>query len=160
MATPDTAVNRLADRFWEGLLRESPTTATTYGDERYDDRLDDPGPAGRAAAQALRERTLVEIAAIPADGLSVEERITRDMVEVVCELGLEQADARLDLLAAVDQMGGPQTLLPQLVQFQRADKPERPGRLGAWPAWSPASRPTGRSWTPTWACSRKAAPPG
>jgi uncharacterized protein (DUF885 family) len=131
MATPDTAVNRLADRFWEGLLRESPTTATTYGDERYDDRLDDPGPAGRATARALRERTLVEIAAIPADGLAVEERITRDMLQVVCELGLEQADARLDLLAAVDQMGGPQTLLPQLVQFQRADTPERLDRLVA-----------------------------
>lgn len=131
MPTPDNAVNVIADRFWEGLLRESPTTATTYGDERYDDLLDDPGPAGRAAARALRERTLAEIAAIPAEGLAVEERITRDMLELVCELGIEQADARVDLLAAVDQMGGPQTLLPQMVQFQRADTPERLDRLVA-----------------------------
>ena len=131
MSTPDDAVNAIADRFWEGLLRESPTMATTYGDERYDDRLEDPGPAGRAAARALRERTLAEIATIPADGLPVEERITRDMLEVVCELGIEQADARVDLLAAVDQMGGPQTLLPQLVQFQRADTPQRLDRLVA-----------------------------
>jgi len=131
MSTPDNAVNAIADRFWEGLLRESPTMATTYGDERYDDRLEDPGPAGRAAARALRERTLAEIAMIPADGLPVEERITRDMLEVVCELGIEQADARVDLLAAVDQMGGPQTLLPQLVQFQRADTPQRLDRLVA-----------------------------
>src|SRR5450756_825675 len=131
MSTPDNAVNAIADRFWEGLLRESPTMATTYGDERYDDRLEDPGPAGRAAARALRERTLAEIATIPADGLPVEERITRDMLEVVCELGIKQADARVDLLAAVDQMGGPQTLLPQLVQFQRADTPERLDRLVA-----------------------------
>jgi uncharacterized protein (DUF885 family) len=131
MPTPDTAVNAIADRFWEGMLRESPTMATVYGDERYDDLLDDPGPAGRAAARALRERTLAEVAAIPADGLPVEERITRDMLEVVCELGIEQADARLDLLAAVDQMGGPQTLLPQMVQFQRADTPERLDRLVA-----------------------------
>lgn len=131
MPSPDNAVNVIADRFWEGLLRESPTTATTYGDERYDDLLDDPGPAGRAAARALRERTLAEIAAIPADGLPVEERITRDMLELVCELGIEQADARVDLLAAVDQMGGPQTLLPQMVQFQRADTPERLDRLVA-----------------------------
>ncbi len=131
MSTPDNAVNAIADRFWEGLLRESPTTATVYGDERYDDRLEDPGPAGRAAARALRERTLAEIATIPADGLPVEERITRDMLEVVCKLGIEQADARVDLLAAVDQMGGPQTLLPQLVQFQRADTPRRLDRLVA-----------------------------
>ncbi len=129
MSTPDTAVNALADRFWEDLLRESPTTATVYGDERYDDLLDDPGPAGRAAARALRERTLAEIAALPTDGLAVEERITRDMMQVVCELGIEQADSRMDLLAAVDQMSGPQTLLPQMVQFQRADTPERLDRL-------------------------------
>jgi uncharacterized protein (DUF885 family) len=131
MSTSDNTVNAIADRFWEGILRESPTTATVYGDERYDDRLDDPGPAGRAAARALRERTLAELATIPADGLPVEERITRDMLEVVCKLGIEQADARVDLLAAVDQMGGPQTLLPQLVQFQRADTPQRLDRLVA-----------------------------
>ena len=131
MPTPDTAVNAIADRFWEGLLRESPTTATVYGDERYSDLLDDPGPAGRAAARELRERTLAELEAIPAGGLPVEERITRDMIDVVCHLGLEQADARMDLLAAVDQMGGPQALLPQLVQFQPADTPERLDRLVA-----------------------------
>ena len=131
MSTSDNTVNAIADGFWEGLLRESPTTATVYGDERYDDRLEDPGPAGRAAARALRERTLAELATIPADGLPVEERITRDMLEVVCKLGIEQADARVDLLAAVDQMGGPQTLLPQLVQFQRADTPQRLDRLVA-----------------------------
>jgi uncharacterized protein (DUF885 family) len=131
MPTPDTAVNAIADRFWERLLRESPTTATVYGDERYSDLLDDPGPAGRAAARELRERTLAELEAIPAGGLPVEERITRDMIDVVCHLGLEQADARMDLLAAVDQMGGPQALLPQLVQFQPADTPERLDRLVA-----------------------------
>jgi len=131
MSTSDNTVNAIADRFWEGILRESPTMATVYGDERYDDRLEDPGPAGRAAARALRERTLAELAMIPADGLPVEERITRDMLEVVCKLGIEQADARVDLLAAVDQMGGPQTLLPQLVQFQRADTPQRLDRLVA-----------------------------
>ena len=53
------------------------------------------------------------------------------MIDVVCHLGLEQADARMDLLAAVDQMGGPQTLLPQMVQFQRADTPDRLDRLVA-----------------------------
>ena len=37
----------------------------------------------------------------------------------------------MDLLAAVDQMGGPQTLLPQMVQFQPADTPERLDRLVA-----------------------------
>ena len=36
--------NDLADRFWESILELDPTTATMYGDERYADRLEDPGP--------------------------------------------------------------------------------------------------------------------
>ncbi len=123
------AVNALADRFWEAVLEQSPTTATSHGDERYDDRLEDPSPVGRAAARSLRERTLAEAAAIPAGLLPVEERITRDMLMVASRLGITSDDLRLDLLGVVDQIAGPQALLPQLVQVQRADTPERLERL-------------------------------
>ena len=50
-AQPST-VNDLADGFWESILELSPTTATVYGDERYDDQLPDPGPVGRAKARS------------------------------------------------------------------------------------------------------------
>ena len=53
----DSPVNRLADRFWEAVLEDSPTTATMYGDERYDDRLEDPSPEGRAQRRALMVST-------------------------------------------------------------------------------------------------------
>ena len=69
---PASVVNALADRFWESILELSPTTATVYGDERYNDRLPDPGPAGRAAARSLAEKTRVEANGIDPDGLSVE----------------------------------------------------------------------------------------
>ena len=66
-----TPVNDLADRFWEAILELNPTTATFYGDDRYADRLEDPGPEGRARARALMERTAAEATAIddrrPAD---------------------------------------------------------------------------------------------
>ena len=123
------AVNALADRFWEATLEQHPTTATIYGDDRWDDRLDDPSAAGRAAARALREATLAELAAIPTDGLPVEERITHDMLRVVCELGSEADDLRMDLVELVDQINGPQSLLPQGVQFQPADTPGRLEKL-------------------------------
>ena len=87
---PNAAVNELSDRFWEGILELNPTTATVYGDERYDDRLEDPSPAGRARARALMERTKAEAESIAADGLSIEDRITRDMLIVVGELGIEE----------------------------------------------------------------------
>jgi uncharacterized protein (DUF885 family) len=118
-------VDALSDRFWEAILELNPVTATVYGDERYDDRLDDPGPAGRAATRRLMEKTLAEIDAIPAGDLPTEERITRDMLRVVAELGIEEDDQKIHQLRVVDQMSGPQQTLPQLTSFQTADTPAR-----------------------------------
>jgi len=128
---PGSPVNLLADRFWEAILAEEPTTATMYGDDRYDDRLEDPSPEGRARRRRLMETTLAEAATIDLDAQSLEDRITIDMIRVVCELGIVQDGQRTDLLKMVDQMAGPQTLLPQVVMFQPADTPERFERLEA-----------------------------
>ncbi len=89
------------------------------------DRLEDPSAAGRAEARDLAESTLAEVDAIDPAGLSVEDRITRDMLSVVARIQIDQDDQRIDLLRVVDQMGGPQTVLAQLVVFQPADTPER-----------------------------------
>ena len=118
-------VDELADQFWESLLELNPTTATVYGDERYDDRLEDPGPAGRAAARRLVERTKAAAEAISPDGLPVEDRITRDMLIVIADGVIEKDDQAVHRLGVVDQIAGPQTILPQVCQFQRADTPER-----------------------------------
>jgi uncharacterized protein (DUF885 family) len=124
-APAPSAVNALADRFWDAFLEQHPLMATVYGDERWSGRLDDPSAAGRAAARALRDRTLAELAGIPGEGLSVEERITHDMLRVACELGNEADDLRMDLVVLVDQIDGPQSLLGQGIQFQPADTPAR-----------------------------------
>ena len=136
-------VNELADRFWESILELNPTTATFYGDERYANLLEDPSPAGRARTRALMERTAAEAAAIPVEGLSTEDRITRDMLQVIAELTIEEDDQGLHQLRVVDQMGGPQQLLPQLTAFQPVDTPERLEafieRLHAYPAFMAAN---------------------
>jgi uncharacterized protein (DUF885 family) len=121
----DSPVNQLADRFWESILELNPTTATVYGDERYADRLEDPSPAGRSRARELMVRTKADAEAISPDGLSVEDRITRDMLIVIADQGVEEDDQGVHRLRVVDQIGGPQTLLPQVCQFQPADTPER-----------------------------------
>jgi uncharacterized protein (DUF885 family) len=146
VTTPNEAgspVDALADRFWEAILELNPTTATFYGDPRYADRLEDPGPEGRAKTRALMEKTADEARAISTDGLPTEERITRDMLLVIAELNIEEDDQRLHELRVVDQMGGPQQLLPQMTQFQPADTPEGLeafiGRLHAYPAFMAAN---------------------
>ena len=137
------SVNDLSDRFWEAILELNPTTATVYGDERYADRLEDPSPAGRAKTRALMERTKQEAEAIAPDGLSIEDRITRDMLVVIADLGIEEDIQGTHRLRVVDQIGGPQTILPQLCQFQPADTPERLEkfltRLRAYPEFMAAN---------------------
>ncbi|MEP6638867.1 MAG: DUF885 domain-containing protein [Chloroflexota bacterium] len=138
-----TPVNDLADRFWEAVLELNPTTATFYGDHRYADRLENPGPEGRARSRALMERTAAEASSIETDGLPTEDRITRDMLKVIAELQIEEDDQALHQLRVVDQMGGPQQLLPQLTQFQPADTPEAleafMARIHAYPAFMAAN---------------------
>jgi uncharacterized protein (DUF885 family) len=140
---PQAPIEALADRFWESILELNPTTATMYGDDRYGDRLEDPSEAGRAKALALWKTSRQEADAIDPAGLSVEERITLDMIKVVCDLGIEDQEHRLDLLRVVDQMQGPQTLLPVITQFQKADTPETfeqyQARLRAYPAYMSAN---------------------
>jgi uncharacterized protein (DUF885 family) len=129
VASQPSEIDDIASRYWEDLLALSPTTATVYGDERYNDRLDDPGPAGRAAERQLMERVWREAAAVPEAGLPDEDRITRDVLQVVAEIAIEADDLAYREIQVVDQIGGPQTLLAQLAQFQPADTPER---LEAW----------------------------
>jgi uncharacterized protein (DUF885 family) len=140
---PSWAVNDLADRFWGSILELNPSIATTYGDERYADRLEDPSPAGRARTRRLMERTLGEVERIDPSALPIEDRITRDMLRVVGELAIEEDDQKIYQLRVVDQMAGPQTLLPQLALFQPADTPERLdkflARLAAYPAFMAAN---------------------
>jgi uncharacterized protein (DUF885 family) len=123
--TATSSIDDIAERFWEDLLALQPTTATMYGDERYADRLEDPGPEGRARLVALAQRAAAEAAAVPEDGLSVEDRITRDMLGVIGRLITEEDENHYYEIGAVDQINGPQTLLAQVSQFQPADTPER-----------------------------------
>jgi uncharacterized protein (DUF885 family) len=122
------ALADLAARTWERTLEASPTRATVLGDERYDDRLDDPGPAGRAARRAIAEDARAGALAIDPAGLSEEERISRDLLVLISEQEIADDDLRADLVATVDQTGY-QSLLPQIVQLQKADTPERLERL-------------------------------
>ena len=141
--SPTPEVDRLADGFWERFLELSPISATVNGDTRYDDRLPDPGPEGRAKVRAFAEDMRAAAASLAEAPLSVEDRITRDVLGVVASILIAEDDLRLDTLEVVDQTDGPQTLLPQLTQFQAADTPERLdrflARLAAYPAYMAAN---------------------
>jgi uncharacterized protein (DUF885 family) len=135
--TASAELAALAARTWERTLELNPTLATVYGYERYDDRLDDPGPAGRAARRALANETFAAAAAIAPASLDEEDRITRDLLRLTAATEIADDETRMDLIAAVQQQGH-QALLPELIQFQKADTPGRLerllARLAAYPA--------------------------
>ena len=142
------AVNALSDRFWNGFLDLSPITATLLGYEQGIDRLDDPGPEGRDRARALMTSTLadadnIEAQAAETEGLPLEERITLDILRVICDTELEQQSQRIDRLKVVDQMDGPQTFMPLLAAFQPTETPAQfdafLARLAQYPAFMAAN---------------------
>ena len=139
-----SAVDQLADGFWERFKQLQPISATINGDNRYDDRLPDTSPEGRAETRAFADEMRDAAMAIPDEGLSVEDRITRDVLRVIGTIFAVQDDQRMDTLQVVDQMGGPQQLLPQICQFQQADTPEKLelflARLHAYPKFMADNR--------------------
>jgi uncharacterized protein (DUF885 family) len=134
----------LADRFWQWVLARQPIYATVLGDERYDDRLSDPSPEGRAEEISGLKGFLEDAQQIDPKGLSQEDAITLDMLEVVTRIWLRQHAHDVHHFEAMDQMAGPQNVPGDMSRFQRVDTPERLERailrLEAFPHYLAAHR--------------------
>jgi uncharacterized protein (DUF885 family) len=139
--TDSAALADLCARTWERTLELNPTLATIFGDERYDDRLDDPGPAGRTARRTLAEEARNGALAIDPARLDEEERISRDLLVLVAEQQILEDDLREDLVPFYGAQGH-QAMLAELSHLQKADTPERLerllGRIAAYPAFTDA----------------------
>ncbi len=138
-ATAGRPVHVFAERAWEQFLELNPLWATAQGDERWDDRLDDPGPDGRAAQVAMFEGWEAEMRGLFGLESSVEDAVTLDLIGVVVERMREAHALRLWEMEAIDQYGGPQGLIGDLARLQRTDSAERferlLTRLAAYPGW-------------------------
>jgi uncharacterized protein (DUF885 family) len=138
-AIAPSPVNDLADRFWDWFLETQPLWATALGDERWNDRWDDPSPEGRQHEVDGLQRLLRDADAADSPDLTTDDRITLDMLRVVAKLRLSHHEHRVWQMDAIDQLGGPQNLPGDMARFQRIDTPERLhtalARLAAYPAY-------------------------
>lgn len=74
---PDSPIRRLAEEAWDLQMRESPTWATFVGDPRFNDRLEERGPAARERRKAALGALRAKVEAVPAAGLDEQDAITR-----------------------------------------------------------------------------------
>jgi len=129
-AGPREDLARLCDEYWQGHLRAHPVAATAIGDKRYDDRLEDISPAGRAKEKARLEDVLKRARAIDEGALDSARRLDRRAL-------IEDVGGQLDAIScefeewAVDPMNGPQTELVNLADYTVIESPEDGNRFVA-----------------------------
>ena len=123
MPQPATDLRDLADRFWEGHLRNNPTWATIIGDRRFDDRLPDVSAPAIAREIAFFDGTATEARAIDATGLDPVQRITRRMLIDEAE-GMARALRTRTHEWTVDPLFGPVVWLLDLVDYHTIRTPE------------------------------------
>ena len=121
-AAANETLAKLCDEFWQGELKASPTTATSIGDKRYDDRLDDITPKGIAQDRKRLEGVLNRAQAIPEAGLDPEDRLTRTALLTEVQDQLAALSCEFEEWT-VDPLGGPQNEFMNLYQYTNIETP-------------------------------------
>lgn len=113
------ALQRLLEDEWDWTMRENPTFASTLGDRRFNDRLDDASLEAMERRQQHRLETRKRLGAIDRAKLSEADRLNYDLFAEDLDKDIEQHKFKLYLLP-VNQRGGVQTLdeLTELLRFQ------------------------------------------
>jgi uncharacterized protein (DUF885 family) len=124
---PNPGLAKLCDEFWQGYLRANPTRATSLGDKRYDDRLDDITPRGIATERKRLEDVQARARAIDESALSPQDRLTRASLLTVVEDRLASTDCGL-YLWTVDPLGGPQVEFMNFADYTKIETPEDAAR--------------------------------
>ena len=88
------AQNRLFDEQFEADMRASPQTATSYGDYRYNDQLDDVSLAASAAQEAADRRYLARIRALSTAGFTPQDALSHEMFVRMLEQRIANAKFR------------------------------------------------------------------
>jgi uncharacterized protein (DUF885 family) len=90
--SPDAAFVDLAEAILEDTLERHPEWATSQGDHRFDDRLDDRGPAALAAERVAVSRHLAALQAIDTTTLSADNRVDAEILRNGLALRLFELD--------------------------------------------------------------------
>ncbi len=119
LAAPDSVASRLAaqnalfEEQYQADLKASPLTATSYGDYRYNDQLDDASMAEVEREHATDEKFLARLNAISTTGFPEQDILSHQLLVRTLEQRNEDY-AFKDFEMPISQMGGPHTYLADL----------------------------------------------
>lgn len=131
------ALHALFDRHWQWSAETFPEFATYRGDHRYGDRLSDVSPGALAERDRRTAQFLAEARAIPADGLSATDRVSREIFMLSQQRSLDLAAFPAARGMSLRALGGPQTQLAELLQVSPVGNVQQVNqllaRLAAYP---------------------------
>jgi uncharacterized protein (DUF885 family) len=134
---PNAALEQLAADYWDAFLERNPTQGTVLGDHRYDDRLNDITPTGRAAAERRLDELAERLANLDTSALTDEEALSVSALRhgIGAELTFLEAD---QLAYTVSPMNGPQVEFLNLPALQPLrDTGDADAMLARWRAMGP-----------------------
>jgi len=107
------AQNALFEEQYESDLRYSPERATSYGDYRYNDKLDDYSLAGIMARHKSDTGFLTRLEAISTDGFSDQDQMSHDIMERVLQQRIADFNFK-EYEMPINQQNGVHTRLADL----------------------------------------------
>lgn len=116
-AQTNEALRKVADAYWDTRLERSPARATSIGDFRFNDRLEDLSLAGEERWREKLRGFVSALESIPNAKLSADDALTRDILErtirdelLVLECGQSYTP--------IDPLDGPQVRFPLILVSQ------------------------------------------
>jgi uncharacterized protein (DUF885 family) len=113
-------LDRLLDQIWQYELSVNPIQASTYGEHRYDDQLEDMSPKGLAAQDKQYKVFLRELDNIDVSGLSRPQQITHLMQRRSLQEHIDQYQFHAHFMPLTSESGFHSGLafLPKSARFQ------------------------------------------
>jgi uncharacterized protein (DUF885 family) len=108
------ALNALFDDYWQDRLKHDPEFASTLGDKRYNDQIDDYSVKAENETLAREQNFLMRLAAIDPAGFTDQEKVSRELLLRRFAEDQEAADFK-EWEMPVNQMSGIHTAYPRLV---------------------------------------------
>ena len=136
-STPRAQLLALFERTWQWELAESPTTASTLGDLRWNDRWDDVSPGALERRQQYRRTVLRDLAAIPRERLSPDDQVHYDVFKYQYETTVEAYAHRFHLIrtATYDGVQNSEQIVDNLPFTSVKDYQDWLARLQGFPVY-------------------------